>query len=83
MLTMELPAGQSAFLWGARQTGKSTFLRDRFAASVRFDLLDFDTMLRLRARPSRLGEELAALPAADLAQPIIIDEIQKAPGLLD
>ncbi len=82
-LVLDLPAGQSAFLWGARQTGKSTFLRERFAASVHIDLLDFDAMLRLRARPSRLGEELAALPAESLAQPVVIDEIQKVPGLLD
>ena len=82
-LALDLPAGQSAFLWGARQTGKSTFLRERFPASLHIDLLHFDTMLRLRARPSRLGEELATLSAETLAQPVVIDEIQKAPGLLD
>ena len=82
-LALDLPAGQSAFLWGARQTGKSTYLRERFPTSVRIDLLDFDAALRLRARPSRLGEELAAHPAEALAAPIIIDEIQKAPGVLD
>lgn len=26
LLKMPLPAGQSAFLWGARQAGKSTYL---------------------------------------------------------
>lgn len=39
-LAMDLPARQSAFLWGVRQTGKSTFLRERFPASLHIDLLD-------------------------------------------
>ena len=82
-LAMDLPRAQSAFLWGARQTGKSTFLRQRFPDSVHIDLLDFDTMFRLRARPSRLGEELAGTARETLAQPVVIDEIQKAPNLLD
>lgn len=82
LLTMDLPPGRSAFLWGARQTGKSTFLRERFPDSVYVDLLDADTVLRLGARPTRLGEELQSAPAA-LAHPVIIDEVQKAPGLLD
>ena len=82
LLTIDLPPGRSAFLWGARQTGKSTFLRERFPDSVYVDLLDADTVLRLGARPTRLGEELQSAPAA-LAHPVVIDEIQKAPGLLD
>lgn len=82
LLTMDLPPGRSAFLWGARQTGKSTFLRERFPDSVYVDLLDADTVLRLGARPTRLGEELQSAPAA-LAHPVVIDEVQKAPGLLD
>lgn len=82
LLTIDLPPGRSAFLWGARQTGKSTFLRERFPDSVYVDLLDADTVLRLGARPTRLGEELQSAPAA-LAHPVVIDEVQKAPGLLD
>ena len=81
-LTIDLPPGRSAFLWGARQTGKSTFLRERFPSSIYVDLLDADTVLRLAPRPSRLGEELLSAPEAS-AYPVIIDEIQKAPGLLD
>ena len=81
-LTIDLPPGQSAFLWGARQTGKSTYLRARFPDSVHIDLLDFDVMLSLSARPSRLGEKLESSPASR-ARPVIIDEIQKVPGLLD
>ena len=82
LLTIDLSPGRSGFLWGARQTGKSTFLRERFPDSVYVDLLDADTVLRLGARPTRLGEELQSAPEA-VAQPVVIDEIQKAPGLLD
>lgn len=82
-LAIDLPLGQSAFLWGARQTGKSTWLRERFPDSHHIDMLDFDTALELQARPSRLGERLDALPPELLARPIVIDEVQKAPGLLD
>jgi len=80
---MDLPQGQSAFLWGARQTGKSTLLRQRFPDSVYIDLLNSDHVLSLSARPARLGEILAAKTPDLLARPIVIDEIQKVPSLLD
>ncbi len=57
-VSVDLPPRQSAFLWGARQTGKSTLLRTRFPDSVTYDLLDSDPMLRFTAMPSRLGTEL-------------------------
>lgn len=44
-LVIDLPPGQSAFLWGARQTGKSTLLRERFPDSFHIDLLDSDQAL--------------------------------------
>ena len=79
-LAMDLPAGQSAFLWGARQTGKSTFLRGRFPAGLHIDLLDFDTRLALSARPSRLGEQLDAAAPEVLAHPVVIDESRRRRG---
>ena len=82
-LVVDLPPGQSAFLWGARQTGKSTLLRERFPDSVHIDLLDADAMLALSARPTRLGEMLARESSETLSRPVVIDEIQKVPGLLD
>ncbi len=33
-LDLELPKGQSCFLWGARKTGKSTYLKQRFPDSL-------------------------------------------------
>lgn len=83
LLDVTIPAGQSAFLWGARKTGKSTYLRATFPDSLRFDLLETDVMLELAKRPSLLRERLLASPPRQLQAPVIIDEVQKVPQLLD
>ena len=46
-LDLDLPRGQSAFLWGPRQTGKTTLLRRRFPEAIRYDLLQTDLFLEL------------------------------------
>ena len=83
LLDVDLPPRQSAFLWGARQTGKSTYLQQRFPDSLRFDLLDTDLAIDLLRRPALLRERLLTQPARRLAKPVIIDEVQKATELLD
>jgi uncharacterized protein len=83
LLNLSLPKGQSAFLWGARKTGKSTFLKAHFPQAVYYDLLKTDLTLRLSKAPNLLREEILALPLSNLEHPIIIDEIQKIPALLD
>ncbi|MCR9191472.1 MAG: DUF4143 domain-containing protein [Gammaproteobacteria bacterium] len=83
LLTMDLPQGQSAFLWGARQTGKSTYLAQHFPNAISYDLLKTDELARLLAAPHHLREELLSLSEQELAHPVIIDEVQKAPALLD
>ena len=40
-LKINLPAHQSAFLWGARKVGKSTWLKQNFPDCMFIDLLDF------------------------------------------
>ena len=82
-LCIDLPAGQSAFLWGPRKTGKSTLLRERFPGSARFDLLDTRLMLELTRAPWTLAERVLALDDAVRADPVIIDEVQRVPALLD
>ena len=82
-LAIDLPAGQSAFLWGPRKTGKSTLLRQRFPNAPRFDLLDTRLMLELTRAPWRLRERVQALDAAVRTEPIVLDEVQKVPALLD
>lgn len=83
-LNLDLPPGRTAFFWGARGTGKTTLLRQRFSKSTRYDLLETDTFLRLSKEPFRLREETSALHEKNrLIQPVILDEIQKIPALLD
>ncbi|HSK30788.1 MAG TPA: AAA family ATPase [Candidatus Limnocylindria bacterium] len=70
----------SFFLWGPRQTGKTTMLRSTYPDAYWIDLLDTDTLIRLTQRPARLREEADALPRNRL---IVIDEAQKIPALFD
>ena len=83
LLNMDLPPHQSAFLWGARKTGKSTYLAQHFPHSIKYDLLKTDELARLLAAPHLLREELLALTDEALQYPGIIDEVQKAPALLN
>ena len=82
-LSLELPRGQSAFLWGARKTGKSTLLQQQFPDSIRFDLLDTRLLLELTRAPWTLAERIRAFGRARRGRPIIIDEVQKVPAVLD
>ena len=81
-LDMDLPPGQAAFLWGPRKTGKSTYLRQAYPDALAFDLLDSDVRMPLERRPAVLREWIAAAKP-DPAQPVILDEVQKVPDVLD
>lgn len=81
-LKMNLSQGKSAFLWGPRKTGKSTFLRQNFPNSLYFDFLEHDLYLDLVKRPSLLRQEIDKQIAA-IQGPVIIDEVQKIPAILD
>jgi predicted AAA+ superfamily ATPase len=83
ILEIDLPERQSCFLWGPRKTGKSSFLRSRFPQSVVYDLLRTDLFLELSKRPFLLREQLLAKSENQLEHPVIIDEVQKVPQLLD
>ncbi len=76
---------KSCFLFGPRQTGKTSLLRSGFPASRWYDLLETDTFFRLSARPRILRDELLAGDGHhhSNAVPVVIDEIQKLPVLLD
>ena len=82
-LRIDLPQGRSAFLWGPRKTGKSTLLRSRFPRAARFDLLDTRLLLELTRAPWTLSDRIRALDRDTRACPVIIDEVQKAPAILD
>jgi predicted AAA+ superfamily ATPase len=69
---------RSLFLFGPRQTGKTTYLHERYPDARFVDLLDARTFRDLSARPELL--RLSLTPNVKL---IVIDEIQKLPMLLD
>jgi predicted AAA+ superfamily ATPase len=83
LINLTLPSKQSAFLWGARQTGKSSYLKTHFPHSFIFDFLKSDVFLSLSKQPSLLRERVLALDAETLSYPIILDEVQKVPLMLD
>lgn len=82
-LRLSLEKKQTAFLWGARKTGKSTYLKELYPNSIYYDLLKTDLQLRYLKKPSNLREEILGFRKDKLTLPIIIDEIQKVPALLD
>jgi len=74
----------SFFLFGARGTGKSTFLRHFFREDkgvLWIDLLDPEQEDRYSRSPGELIERLNASPGK--IQWVVVDEIQKVPRLLD
>lgn len=70
----------SVFLFGARQTGKTTLLLKLFPDCKFYDLLETDTYERLRRNPAILRQELSMANSGDV---VIIDEIQLIPELLN
>ena len=82
-LPLDLPQGQSAFLWGPRKVGKSTLLAQRFPASARFDLLDTRTLIEFIGTPWTFAERVMALTDEQRRLPVVVDEAQKAPAILD
>ena len=68
----------SIFLFGVRQTGKSTFLRQKFPNSIYIDLLDTTLKGRFSRRPSLLYEMLFDKEVGTL---VIIDEIPEYDNL--
>lgn len=82
---LPLSSEETCFLWGPRQTGKSTLLKALFPEAIRYDLLLSTMYQRLLRRPDLLREEClaAGLESSSQESPVIIDEIQKLPMLLD
>ncbi len=74
------PPRSHFFLFGPRGTGKSTWLADTFAGALRLDLLAPDVQREFVARPERLRQLVEGNPRAST---VIVDEIQRAPALLD
>jgi uncharacterized protein len=71
---------ESYFLFGPRGTGKSTWLKQKYPDATYIDLLDQEVFRNYLVRPERLGERVLA---GRQGAPVILDEIQKVPSLLD
>ncbi len=74
----KLSPKQSFFLFGPRQTGKSSLLKNVYPEAKYLNLLDHGLFMRLNQDPSLVRKELR-----DRDKVLIIDEIQKIPTLLD
>lgn len=80
LIKIDNSASRTFFLWGARQSGKSTLLHHRFADAIWIDLLKSDQFARYVTHPNLLREELEA---HDAQRFVVIDEVQKVPVLLN
>jgi len=78
-----LLARRSVFLFGPRQTGKTTYVRRqlRDTVALTFTLLDRGLLTAVLADPTRIRREVEALGVRDAV--VCIDEIQKCPALID
>lgn len=73
-----LLAKKSHFLFGPRQTGKTSLVRESLPDARRYDLLDASVYLTLSRNPKRIEQEID-----DRNRVIVIDEIQRLPSLLN
>lgn len=80
ILLIEKELDGSVFLFGARQTGKSTILRQQYPHNRYIDLLDTDLKRRFTRNPSLLYDMLKDEQPGTL---VIIDEIPEVPELLN
>jgi predicted AAA+ superfamily ATPase len=74
----ELMGKKSHFLFGPRQTGKTSLIHHTLKGVRIYDLLDTSIYLALSQNPGRIGQELSAEDRI-----VVIDEIQRLPELLN
>ncbi|MBR5665496.1 MAG: AAA family ATPase, partial [Bacteroidales bacterium] len=80
ILSLNDVENDSLFLWGPRQTGKSTLLKQLFPNVPYYDLLKSDVYAQYKLQPSMFSNECMMLEEGSM---VIIDEVQKIPSLLD
>ena len=80
---LKLPQKAHFFLFGPRQTGKSTLIKKTFPQekTLYYDLLLSEEYTRLTANPSLFREEIDALDKNTTH--VVIDEVQRIPELLN
>ena len=74
---------KSVFLLGPRQTGKSTYLRQKFPEALYINLLKNSEYQDFIKNPAQLQNVVKYFVQNSESRIVIIDEIQKHPDLLD
>ncbi len=82
-LHLPAPATETFFLWGPRQAGKTTLLKEHYRDCRWVDLLKADQFRRYVVNPEFLRQEIEAERGDGDPTQVVIDEIQKVPALLD
>ncbi|MFA5879945.1 MAG: DUF4143 domain-containing protein [Candidatus Margulisiibacteriota bacterium] len=78
LLNIDLPKGKSAFLWGARKTGKTYWIQHHLTNMVMIDFLKTDIFAEYISRPALLRERYG-----NTSKLIVIDEVQMVPEILN
>ena len=80
--SLQLPRSgvETFFLWGPRQTGKTTLLKGAYPDALWIDLLKADEYRRYLQNPELLRAEIETQKSL---RQVVIDEVQKVPQLLD
>ncbi len=81
-----LHRGKSILLLGARQTGKTTLLKEQCQPDIYYNFASPAIRRAFETNPDSLSQEIDAfrLSHPDISQPlIIIDEVQKVPAIMD
>lgn len=82
--SVQLPKKESFFLFGPRQTGKSTLIESRYPKAIwRVDLLLSDLHLTYSKDPSLFRRQAIEKIRNEGVRTIFIDEIQRVPLLLN
>ena len=69
----------SVFLFGPRGTGKTSWVKTNYPNAMYIDLLDYQTFMRYFNQPDQLRHDIPE----NFSDWIIIDEVQKAPTILN
>ena len=82
--TISLPSKSSFFLFGSRQTGKTTLIHSRYQKNIwTIDLLLSDIFFAYSKNPSRFRQEAVEKIENEGIKTIFIDEVQRVPALLN
>ncbi len=81
---IKLPGKQSFFLFGPRQTGKSSLIEHRYQRTIwQLGLLATDLFLKYSKDPALFRKEASEKIKIDGIRTIFVDEIQRVPLLLN